>query len=56
MTYNQSIQLPINRRDYAQCGDPQPHGWFKCNRPNGHTGRHAFYWRHIDGRVRAVWS
>jgi len=56
MASTQSIRIPVNRRKYAICGDRQPTGWYLCNRPQGHTGRHLFYLRHFAGQVRGVWG
>lgn len=53
--YPKSIHLPVVRGTRPGCGHRSPVGRC-CNRPAGHTGRHAFYWRHIDGRVREVWA
>lgn len=56
MPYPKSIHLPVVRVNRTDCGDAQPHGWYRCNRPADHSGRHCFYWRHLDGRVREVWA
>ena len=51
-----SIHIPTTRthkRD--ECGSRSPQSRI-CNRPAGHTGRHNFSWRHLDGRVREVWA
>jgi hypothetical protein len=44
---------------YGQPVDPghkSPRTGKPCRRAEGHTGRHAFIWRHLDGRVREVWA
>jgi hypothetical protein len=38
------------------CGHKSPRTGKPCRRAEGHTGRHAFIWRHLDGRVREVWA
>lgn len=53
---SQSIHIPPTRAHKREvCGDRSPHD-YRCNRPAGHTGRHNFSWRHLDGRVREVWA
>lgn len=51
-----TIRLPRNLRKYTHCGHRQSGCTYRCNRPEGHSGRHLFYHRHIDGRVRGVWA
>lgn len=48
------LHSPIDRRQRPDCGARGT--TYACNRPRGHGGRHAFTWRHLTGRVRAVWS
>lgn len=48
------LHCPIDRRQRPDCGARGPA--YPCNRPAGHGGRHAFTWRHLDGRVRDVWA
>ena len=56
MASPQHTYIPTTRaHERADCGDRSPAGR-RCNRPDGHTGRHNFSWRHLDGRVREVWA
>ena len=56
MATQHDIRIPPTRAHVRQdCGDRSPHDR-RCNRPAGHTGRHLFAWRHLDGRVREVWA
>ena len=48
-------RIPPSRHPRADCGDRSPVNGYRCNRAAGHTGRHNFSWRHLDGRVREVW-
>lgn len=50
-----TLNLPLDRSERAHCGHRSRTDKL-CNRRPGHTGRHAFYWRHLDGRVREVWG
>ena len=52
----QSIRIPVRRGPQDDCADRSPLWGYLCNRPAGHTGRHLFAWRHVDGTVREVWS
>lgn len=49
------IRLPVDRTNRAVCGDLSPAG-LPCQRTPGHYRRHAFWWRHLDGRLREVWG
>ena len=51
-----TLRVPVNRGDRQDCGHRAPEARYVCNRPAGHTARHHFTWRHIDGTVRAVWA
>lgn len=51
-----TIRLPASLHKHTDCGDPQPRGWYRCNRPAGHTGRHHFAHRHTTGLLRGVWA
>ena len=56
MAGTQSIHIPTSRtHSRAECGNRSPH-LRRCNRPQGHTGRHHFARRHLDGKVREVWA
>lgn len=46
---------PTRHHQRPDCGKRSPHDRI-CNRPAGHTGRHNFSWRHLDGLVREVWA
>ena len=48
------IHLPLDKSERPHCGARGQR--FTCNRRPGHSGRHAFYHRHVTGLVRAVWA
>jgi hypothetical protein len=50
-----TITVPLIKGPF--CGRRNPDSGRQCRRADGHTGRHAFIWRHIQpGRVREVWT
>jgi len=56
MRYTPALQVPDVRVTH-KCQHLGP--VYSCNRPAGHTGRHAYMWRHagpLSGTVRAVWT
>lgn len=48
------ITVPAKRPPIV-CAN-RDHARYFCNRRNGHTGRHAFIWYGLSGRVRDVWG
>jgi hypothetical protein len=56
MPYPHSIHIPTRRSDQHDCAARSPRNNYSCNRPAGHTGRHLFAHRHVDGLVREVWA
>lgn len=51
-----AYRVPVSRYDRPDCADRSPVHNYSCNRPAGHSGRHLFAWRHVDGTVREVWA